>query len=74
MATSAKEPSLLAGLIVDAEGKRLTPSHAVKGGKRYRYYVSRSLITDPGRTSEPSWRVPALELERLVFKQISEFL
>ena len=51
--TSAKEPSLLAGLIVDAEGKRLTPSHAVKGGKRYRYYVSRSLITDPGRTSEP---------------------
>ena len=27
---NAKEPSLLAGLIVDAEGKRLTPTHAVK--------------------------------------------
>jgi site-specific DNA recombinase len=33
--TSAKEPSLLAGLIFDAEGKRLPPSHAAKGGKRY---------------------------------------
>ena len=49
---NVKEPSLLAGLIVDAEGKRLTPTHAVKRGKRYRYYVSRSLITEPGRRSE----------------------
>jgi site-specific DNA recombinase len=72
--TSAKEPSLLAGLIVDGEGQRLTPSHAAKGGKRYRYYVSRSLITDPGRTSERFWRLPAIELERLVVKQIGEFL
>ena len=71
--TSAKDPSMLAGLIVDAEGKRLTPSHAAKGGKRYRYYVSRSLITDPG-TSKPSWRLPAVEVERLVVRQVSEFL
>ena len=70
----ARAPSLLAGLIVDVEGKRLTPSHAVKGGKRYRYYVSRSLITDPGRACEPSWRLPAVELEPLVVKQIGEFL
>jgi hypothetical protein len=61
-------------VIVDANGKRLTPSHAVKGGKRYRYYVSRSLITNPGGTSEPSWRLPAVELERLVIKLIGEFL
>jgi site-specific DNA recombinase len=60
--------------VVDAEGERLTPSHAAKGGKRYRYYISRSLITDPGRTSETSWRLPAVELERLVVKQIREFL
>ena len=72
--TSAKHPSLLAGLIVDAEGKRLTPSHAAKGSKRYRYYISRSLITDPGTTSEPSWRLPAVELEGLVVKQIGKFL
>src|SRR5271163_212208 len=42
----AAEPSLLAGLLVDAQGERLTPSHAVKKGRRYRYYVSAALITD----------------------------
>jgi hypothetical protein len=41
------EPSLLAGLLVDARGKRLTPSHVVKKGRRYRYYVSaRSLRSE----------------------------
>src|ERR1700741_2200804 len=35
----AAEPSLLAGLLVDARGERLTPSHAVKKGRRYCYYV-----------------------------------
>src|SRR5262249_12123132 len=34
----AAEPSLLAGLLFDAGGERLTPSHAVKKGRRYRYY------------------------------------
>src|SRR5271156_6721452 len=46
--TKAAEPSLLAGLLVDAHGERLTPSHAVKKGRRYRYYLSAALITDAG--------------------------
>src|SRR4051794_7248295 len=33
----AKEPSLLADLLVDANGVRLTITHAVKNGMRYRY-------------------------------------
>jgi hypothetical protein len=32
-------------MLVDVEGNRMTPSHAVKKGTRYRYYVSRALIT-----------------------------
>src|ERR1700751_5610699 len=36
----AAGPSRLAGLLVDTQGERLTPSHAVKNGRRYRYYVS----------------------------------
>ena len=40
----ASDPSLLAGLVYDDKGNRLTPSHAVKHGKRYRYYVSQALI------------------------------
>jgi hypothetical protein len=39
------QPSLLAGMLFDGDGNRMTPSHAVKKGTRYRYYVSRSLIT-----------------------------
>ena len=35
--TNAKEPGLLAGLLFDADGDLLTPSHSVKNGKRYRY-------------------------------------
>jgi len=42
----AAEPSLLAGLLVDARGERLIPSHAIKKGRRYRYYVSAALISD----------------------------
>jgi site-specific DNA recombinase len=33
----AEAPSLLAGLIVDADGNRMTPTHATKKAKRYRY-------------------------------------
>ena len=44
--TRACQPSLLAGILFDGDGNRLTPSYAVKNGTRYRYYVSRPLITD----------------------------
>ena len=37
------EPSPLAGKLFDAGGEHLTPSHALKGERRYRYYLSRSL-------------------------------
>src|SRR6202165_4479534 len=33
----AAQPSLLAGMLFDADGNRMTPSHAVKDGTRYRY-------------------------------------
>ena len=38
---------LLNGLIYDETGDRLGPIHATKGGKRYRYYVSRRLLVNP---------------------------
>lgn len=44
--SDAKHPSLLVGLAFDENGERLTPSHAVKKGTRYRDYVS---ISSPGR-------------------------
>jgi DNA invertase Pin-like site-specific DNA recombinase len=63
----AAEPSLLAGLLVDARGERLTPSHAVKKGRRYRYYVSAALITDAG-TDREGWRLAAREIEEAVIR------
>jgi len=42
---NADEPSLLAGLLFDADGNRMTATHASKKGVRYRYYVSKTLIT-----------------------------
>jgi hypothetical protein len=43
-----REPSLLVGLLFDTDGERLTPTHAVKNGRRYRYYISRGLIAEAG--------------------------
>ena len=44
----------------------LTPSHAVKKGRRYRYYVSASLITEAGTDRAQGWRLPAREVEEAV--------
>ncbi len=49
-------PSLLTGLVVDDQGEGLTPSHAVKTGRRYRYYVSRHLITEGKRADRSPCR------------------
>ena len=70
----AAEPSLLAGLLVDARGERLTPSHAVKKGRRYRYYVSAALITEAGTDRAQGWRLPAQEIEDAVIRVLPDAL
>ena len=64
---------MLAGLLVDARGERLTPSHAVKKGRRYRYYVSVALITDAG-TDRKGWRLAAREIEDAVIRILVDAL
>jgi site-specific DNA recombinase len=70
----AAEPSLLAGLLVDARGERLTPSHAVKKGRRYRYYVSAALITEAGTDRAQGWRLAAREIEEAVIRILANAL
>jgi site-specific DNA recombinase len=67
-------PSLLSGLIFDDEGKSLSPTHAIKKGKRYRYYVSTDLLT--GRRSEhvKGRRIPAGDIEGLALDRLRVFL
>jgi site-specific DNA recombinase len=67
-------PSPLAGRLFDESGRPLTPSHAVKGTRRYRYYVSRSLITGIVAPTERGWRLPAAEFERRVAAAASMML
>jgi hypothetical protein len=65
---------LLAGLLVDTRGERLTPPHAVKKGRRYRYYVSASLITEAGTDRAQGWRLAAREIEGAVITILADAL
>jgi site-specific DNA recombinase len=58
--------ALLAGKLFDDRGNRMSPSHAAKGGRRWRYYVSQAVLQ--GRKHEAgsvAW-APALEIEARV--------
>jgi site-specific DNA recombinase len=69
-----RQPSLLAGLLFDGDGNRMTPSHAVKNGTRYRYYVSGSLITKDQTENPAALRIPAAEIEQLVSDRVHRWL
>jgi len=75
---NAQESSLLAGMISTSDGHRLTPSHASKQGKRYRYYVSteqqRKSAASGRHRNKHSWRVPAREIERAVLAGLRQYL
>ncbi|ODP37885.1 recombinase family protein [Sphingomonas turrisvirgatae] len=59
-----EQPSLLAGLLWDGVGRRMSPSQSVKRTIRYRYYVSQ--LANAGSPIEPRWRISAPDLETKV--------
>ncbi|MGQ7829793.1 recombinase family protein [Altererythrobacter sp. Z27] len=68
---TSKETSLLAGMIRDRFGRRMSPSHTVRKGKRYRYYVTHAAeIVD----ETPAWRLPAHDIEKNVVGKLTDFL
>ena len=64
---------LMTGLIFDAAGERLSPTHAAKRGRRYGYYISRPLMHGANR-DDGDWRVPAKTLDQAVVDVVVEFL
>lgn len=71
-ARNGSPTSLLAGVLRDGHGRRMTPSHAVKKGKRYRYYITHSAEL---RAGEPqAWRMPAADLEAAVVGRLTQYL
>jgi site-specific DNA recombinase len=56
--------ALLAGKLFDDRGNRMSPSHATKRGRRYRYYVSQAILQGRKEDVGSVASVPAMELER----------
>jgi DNA invertase Pin-like site-specific DNA recombinase len=64
---------LLNGLLFDENGDRLSPTHATKKGKRYRYYIS-SRLKGNARQDDSGWRLPAQEIEAVTRGQLRAVL
>ena len=67
------EPSApLMAKLFDETGDRLTPSHTNRHNRRFRYYISRRLIT---KGADPTgWRLPAPHLEAVVLEALRGYL
>jgi DNA invertase Pin-like site-specific DNA recombinase len=68
-AAVARDAALLRGLIFGPDGRAMTPQHARKGGRCYRYYVS-ILTIKRGENDGPLRRVPAGAVDQAVIDQI----
>jgi site-specific DNA recombinase len=71
---SGKGPSLLTGILFDAQGGRMSPTHATKKGTRYRYYISRLLLGASTKSRFEGQRIPAAALESLLVRRIRDWL
>ena len=73
-AANAKSRSgaLLMGRIFDDRGNPMSPSHAVKKGVRYRYYVSAPIAQGRKDAAGSVARVPAEAIEQLVLGALRE--
>jgi DNA invertase Pin-like site-specific DNA recombinase len=68
-------PALLKGLIFGLDGRALSPTHSVRRGRQYRYYVAqRVLKSDADGDSSIVRRVSAAEIEAAVISQVRALL
>ena len=69
-----KSEALLAGRIFDDRSNRMSPSHARKGGIKYRYYLSSVLLQGAVERAGSVRRVSAAEVETVVIRSVREHL
>ena len=67
----AKYPSLLTGMIIDPDGRPMTPVSTHKGSRRHCYYVTRLA---PGEDKALMWRVAAGEIDKAVLDSVGNWL
>ncbi len=68
----SSESSLLTGLLFDPLGVRFTPTHASKGGLRYRYYTAQ--VQPTGSRGARTVRLPAAEIEEVITRRMVQLL
>jgi site-specific DNA recombinase len=71
---NANDPSLLTGMIRDSQGRRMSPRHAGKLHRRYRYYVSVPEEGQPRPSNSAIVRISAGEVEAAVVTGIVDVL
>jgi site-specific DNA recombinase len=71
--TRAQTPALLKGLIFDAAGIAMSPTHTRRKGRQYRYYISQSVLKT-GSPTNAATRVPAGEIEDIVIGQLRQMI
>ncbi len=68
-------PALLKGLIFGVDGRALSPTHSVKNGRLYRYYVAQRVLKgDAAGDGSIVRRVSAAEIEAAVVDQVRALL
>ena len=66
--------SFLKGVLYDDKDNIMSPSHSNTRKKRYRYYVSQSVLGFNKDKSGSVTKIPALEIEKLVKEEVMSFL
>jgi DNA invertase Pin-like site-specific DNA recombinase len=66
-------PALLKGLIYGVDGRALSPTHAVKNGRLYRYYIAQRVLKGDAADGIVR-RVSAAEIEAAVMDQVRALL
>jgi DNA invertase Pin-like site-specific DNA recombinase len=62
--------ALLAGILYDDRGNRMSPSYSIKNGVRYPFYVSAALLRGRKQEAGSIARVSATEIEKLALKAL----
>jgi hypothetical protein len=73
-APAKDEHSFLAGKLFDDRGNRMSATHAAKGSRRWRYYVSRAVLTGRAQEAGSAVRVSAPAIENCVTRAIEAHL
>jgi DNA invertase Pin-like site-specific DNA recombinase len=68
----AQSPALLRGLIFGTDGRAMSPTHTMRRGRQYRYYVSQAVLKAEGGSDDPALvrRIAAAEIESAVIAQV----